>query len=56
MKKKKKSVDISIVSPSIYYEMMGLDAMIFIIWMLTFKPGFPLSSSIFILVLPQFLS
>ena len=47
-KKKKKSVTVSIVSPSIYYEMMGPDAMIFIIWLLTVKPGFSLSSSIFI--------
>ena len=34
-------------SPSIYLEVMGLDAMIFIFWMLSFKPTFysPLSPS-----------
>ena len=35
-----KSVTISIVSPSICHEVMGLDAMIFIFWMLSFKPAF----------------
>ena len=34
--KKIKSVTFSIVSPSICYEMMGLDAMIFVFWMLRF--------------------
>ena len=37
---KLKSVTVSIVSPSIYHEVMGLDAMIFIFWMLSFKPTF----------------
>ena len=46
--KKIKSVTISIVSPSICYEVMGLDAMIFIFWMLSFKPNFSLSSFTFI--------
>ena len=32
------------VSPSICYEMMGLDAMIFVFWMLSLKPTFSLSS------------
>ena len=36
------------VSPSICHEMMGLDAMILVFWMLTFKPAFPLSSFTFI--------
>ena len=36
--KKIKSVDISTVSPSICHEVMGLDAMIFVFWMLNFKP------------------
>ena len=36
------------VSPSISHEVMGLDAMIFVLWMLTFKPTFSLSSFIFI--------
>ena len=35
--KKIKSVTVSIVSPSICHEVMGLDAMIFIFWMLSFK-------------------
>ena len=33
----------SIVSPSISHEVMGPDAMIFIFWMLSFKPTFSLS-------------
>ena len=44
--KKIKSVIISIVSPSICHEVMGLDAMIFIFWMLSFKPDFSLPFSI----------
>ena len=32
------------VSPSICYEVMGPDAMIFVLWMLSFKPTFSLSS------------
>ena len=45
--KKIKSVTISIVSPSICHEVMGPDAMIFVFWMLSFKPTFhsPLSLS-----------
>ena len=39
-----KSLTVSIVSPSICYEVMGLDAMILIFWMLSFKPAFSLSS------------
>ena len=35
------------VSPSICHEVMGLDAMILVFWMLTFKPTFSLSSFIF---------
>ena len=46
--KKIKSVTVSIVSPSIYHELMGPDVVIFIFWMLSFKPGFSLSSFIFI--------
>ena len=38
--KKIKSVTVSIVSPSICHEVMGLDTMIFIFWMLSFKPAF----------------
>ena len=41
--KKIKSLTVSIVSPSIYHEVMGPDAMIFIFWMLSFKPTFSLS-------------
>ena len=42
--KKIKSVTISIVSTSICHEVMGLDAMILVFWMLSFKPAFSLSS------------
>ena len=42
--KKIKSVTVSIVSPSICHEVMGLDAMIFVFWMLNFKPTFSLFS------------
>ena len=40
--KKIKSVTVSIFSPSICHEVMGLDAMILVFWMLNFKPAFPL--------------
>ena len=46
--KKIQSVTVSIVSPSICHEVMGPDAMIFIFWMLNFKPTFSLSSFTFI--------
>ena len=46
--KKIKSVTISIVSPSIHHEVMVLDAMILVFWMLSFKPNFSLSSFTFI--------
>ena len=42
--KKIKYVTVSTVSPSICHEVMGLDAMIFVLWMLSFKPAFSLSS------------
>ena len=42
--KKMKSLTVYIVSPSICHEVMGPDAMIFIFWMLRFKPVFSLSS------------
>ena len=42
--KKRKSVSVSVVSPSIYHEIMGLDAVIFVFWMLNFKPTFSLCS------------
>ena len=43
-----KSVTVSIASPSICYEVMGLDTTIFVFWMLNFKPAFSLSSCTFI--------
>ena len=46
--RKKKSLTVSIVSPSICHEVMGSDAMILVFWMLSFKPTFPLSSFTFI--------
>ena len=39
-----KSDTVSTVSPSISHEVMGPDAMIFIFWMLSFKPTFSLST------------
>ena len=45
--KKIKSVSVPIVSPSIYHEVMGPDAMILIFWMLNFKPAFSLFSFTF---------
>ena len=41
-----KSATVSIVSPSICYEVMGPDAMILVFWMLSFKPTFSLTSFI----------
>ena len=46
--KKMKSVTVSIVSPSICHEVMGPNAMIFMLWMLSGKPAFSLSSYTFI--------
>ena len=43
-----KSDTVSTVSPSISHEVMGPDAMIFVLWMLSFKPAFSLSSFTFI--------
>ena len=37
--KKIKSVTVSIVSPSLFHKVMGLDA-IFVFWLLNFKPAF----------------
>ena len=57
--KKIKSVTISIFSPSNCHEVMGLDAMILVFWMLSFKPAFSLSftfmrgSSVPLCFLPQ---
>ena len=45
--KKIKSVTLSIVSPSLCHEVMGLDAMILVFWMLSFKPACSLSSLTF---------
>ena len=42
--KKIKSVIASTFPPSIFHEVMGLDAMISVFWMLSFKPTFSLSS------------
>ena len=41
-----KSDTVSTVSPSTSHEVMGLDAMIFVFWMLGFNPTFSLSSLI----------
>ena len=37
-----KSLTVSIISPSICHKVMGLDAMILVFWMLSFKPNFSL--------------
>ena len=42
--KKKNSVAVSIFSPSVYHEVMGLNAVILVFWMLSFKPALSLSS------------
>ena len=42
--KKLKSVTVSIFPPSIFHEVIGLDTMVLIFWMLSFKRAFPLSS------------
>ena len=46
--RKTRSLTVSIISPSICHEVMGLDAMILDFWMLSFKPNFSLSSLTFI--------
>ena len=46
--RKTRSATVSILSPSLCHEVKGLDAMILVFWMLTFKPAFSLSSLIFI--------
>ena len=46
--KKINSLTVSLVSPTIYHEVRGLDAMIFVFCMLSFKPPFSLSSFILI--------
>ena len=43
-----KSATVSTVSPCICHEVMGLDAMILVFWMLSFKPTFSLSYFTFI--------
>ena len=43
-----KSATVSTISPSIFHEVMGLDAMIFAFWILSFKPTFSLSTFTFI--------
>ena len=42
--RKIKSLTVSVVPPSFCHEVMGPDAMIFIFWMLSFKPALSLSS------------
>ena len=44
----KETVTVPIVSPSICHEVMRPDAMIFVFWVLSFKPTFSLSSFTFI--------
>ena len=44
----KNIITVSIVFPYIWHEVMGLDAMILVFWMLSLKPTFSLSSFTFI--------
>ena len=53
--KKKKSVTVSIVSPSICYKVMGSDPVILVFWMLSFKPTLSLSFLLAILI-PAYVS
>ena len=46
--KKIKFDTVSTFSPSIYHEVIGPDAMIFVFWMFSFRPAFQVSSVIFI--------
>ena len=46
--RKIKSDTVSTVSPSVFYEVMGPDAMILVFWMLSFKPAFSVSFFTFI--------
>ena len=46
--KKMKPLTVFTLSPSIFHKIMGLEAMIFIFWMLSFEPAFSLSSFTFI--------
>ena len=48
--RKKLSLTLSIVYPSISHEVMEPDAMILVFWMLSFKPIFSLSSFTFIII------
>ena len=43
-----KKIKSAIVSPSVFHEVIGLDAMILIFWMLNFKQAFSFSSFTFI--------
>ena len=45
--RKTKTATVSTISPSIYHEVMGPDAMILVFWMLSFRPTFSLSSFMF---------
>ena len=47
-KKKKKSATVATASPNTCHEVMGLDLMILLFWMLSFKPTFSLSFFTFI--------
>ena len=46
--KKRKSLTLSTVSPSISHEVMGTDAIFFVFWMLSFKPTFSVTSFTYI--------
>ena len=52
--KKTKSITVSISPPSICHEVMGSNAMISVLWILSFKPAFSLSSFTLIMRLLSF--
>ena len=54
--KKIKSVTVSIVSPSIYHEVMGPGAMILVLWILSFKTTFSHYSLTFITFIKRLFS
>ena len=53
--KKIKSVTVYTISPSVFHEVIGPDAMIFVFWMLSFKPTFSFPSFTSIKSLLRFL-
>ena len=53
--KKMKSVTVSYAFPSIFREVMRLDVMILVFWMLSFKPAFSLSYVLYLKIKTSFI-